>query len=73
VVGLDLGTGSNVIYPIIGASQYGWRFVGTDVDVLAVEAANKIVQGNEHLRDRVEIRLQSQPRRILEGVVGTYT
>jgi 23S rRNA (adenine1618-N6)-methyltransferase len=70
VVGLDLGTGANCIYPIIGAAQYGWKFVGTEVDAVAVEAATNIVQGNEHMKDRVEIRLQSQKSRIMEGVVG---
>ena len=28
---LDIGTGANAIYPLIGFSEYGWSFVGTDI------------------------------------------
>ena len=34
---LDVGTGANGIYPLIGAAEYGWRFVGTEVDPVACE------------------------------------
>lgn len=29
---MDLGTGENVIYPILGVKKYGIKFVGTDID-----------------------------------------
>lgn len=29
VRGFDIGTGANCIYPLLGASLLGWRFVGT--------------------------------------------
>jgi 23S rRNA (adenine1618-N6)-methyltransferase len=29
---LDIGIGANCIYPIIGNAEYGWSFVGTDID-----------------------------------------
>lgn len=29
VRGLDIGTGANCIYPLLGASMHGWHFVGT--------------------------------------------
>jgi 23S rRNA (adenine1618-N6)-methyltransferase len=29
VAGVDIGTGANCIYPLLGASLHGWRFVGT--------------------------------------------
>ena len=28
---LDIGMGANGIYPLIGASEYGWRFVGSEI------------------------------------------
>ena len=27
--GLDIGTGANCVYPLLGASIYGWNFIGT--------------------------------------------
>lgn len=29
VRGFDIGTGANCIYPLLGASLLGWRFVGS--------------------------------------------
>ena len=29
---LDIGTGANCIYPIIGSQSYGWNFVASDID-----------------------------------------
>ncbi|HAH05927.1 MAG TPA: 23S rRNA (adenine(1618)-N(6))-methyltransferase, partial [Elusimicrobia bacterium] len=29
---LDVGVGANCIYPIIGRAEYGWSFVGSDID-----------------------------------------
>src|SRR5690606_3384903 len=28
LVGLDIGTGANLIYPLLGRVEYQWRFVG---------------------------------------------
>ena len=33
---LDIGTGANCIYPLIGASEYGWRFVASEIDPVAL-------------------------------------
>ena len=37
VIGLDVGIGSNCIYPIIGNHEYDWSFVGTDIDENALK------------------------------------
>lgn len=29
VIGFDIGTGANCIYPLLGASLLGWRFVAS--------------------------------------------
>lgn len=31
--GFDIGTGANCIYPLLGASLRGWRFVGSGTEV----------------------------------------
>ncbi|WP_298472488.1 23S rRNA (adenine(1618)-N(6))-methyltransferase RlmF [uncultured Maribacter sp.] len=66
---LDIGVGANCIYPIIGATEYGWNFVGSEIDKKAIEAANKIVFKNEYLTEKVEIRLQESSRDFFRGVV----
>ncbi len=66
---LDIGVGANCIYPIIGHKEYGWRFVGTDVDPLAMRAAKQIVAANSTLAGAVECRLQANASDIFKGVV----
>ena len=39
---LDLGTGANFIYPLLGHAEYGWSFVGTDIDGKALDHAEAL-------------------------------
>ena len=66
---LDIGVGANCIYPIIGFVEYGWSFVGTDIDPKALESANRIVRENEVLNGKVELRLQKNSGKIFEGII----
>jgi 23S rRNA (adenine1618-N6)-methyltransferase len=68
---LDVGVGANLIYPLIGAHEYGWRFVGTDVDAAAIKSAQEIVDANAGLADAIELRLQKSPLKIFDGVINT--
>ena len=54
---LDIGTGANLVYPLIGSSFYGWQFVGTD-NPTAVRSARDIIGLNKGLEQKIEIRLQ---------------
>ncbi|MDZ4202659.1 MAG: 23S rRNA (adenine(1618)-N(6))-methyltransferase RlmF [Gallionella sp.] len=64
---LDIGVGANCIYPLIGHAAYGWQFVGTDIDSVALENARRILAANQ-LSDAVELRLQRSPTAIFDGV-----
>lgn len=66
---LDIGVGANCIYPIIGHREYGWSFVGADIDPVSVKAANAIIDFNEVLKNGIEIRLQSDKNHFFEGIV----
>lgn len=66
---LDIGTGANCIYPIIGHAEYGWSFVGSDVDEEALKSAKKIVSSNASLKKSVEIREQSNRNLFFQGIV----
>ncbi|KAK6136636.1 hypothetical protein DH2020_029619 [Rehmannia glutinosa] len=54
--GFDIGTGANCIYPLLGASILGWKFVGSDITDIAIEWANRNVNSNPHISDLIEIR-----------------
>ena len=66
---LDIGTGANCIYPILGSREYDWSFVASDVDNNAVASARKIIDSNLILKDKIEIRLQENPKHIFNGII----
>lgn len=67
--GLDIGTGANLIYPIIGHRSYGWGFVGTDVDSTALAAAKLLSEANPVLKGAIRLRQQKQPKQTFVGVI----
>ena len=66
---LDIGVGANCVYPIIGNKEYGWSFVGSDIDPVAIKSANKIINSNSLLQSKVELRLQSDRKNIFKGII----
>ena len=67
---LDIGVGANAIYPLIGNREYGWHFVGTDIDSIALANAQRTLNANGGLSAAIELRLQASPLAIFKGVVG---
>lgn len=66
---LDIGIGANCIYPIIGHQEYGWHFVGSDVDAVAIQSAEKIITSNIALKDAIECRLQTSKNNIFKNII----
>ena len=67
---LDIGTGANVVYPLIGSSVYDWKFVGTEVDLIALASAKNIIALNKHLKDKIDIRRQASKTNIFNGIIN---
>ena len=66
---LDIGTGANCIYPILGQREYGWAFLGSELDPAALTVAERNLRANPGLAEAVELRRQPDPRRIFAGLV----
>ena len=66
---LDIGVGANMIYPLIGTHEYGWQFVGADIDAKALNNAQQIIDANA-LSNLIELRLQLSPASIFKGVIN---
>jgi len=66
---LDLGVGANAIYPLLGHREYGWSFLGTDIDAGALAAAGRILAGNPGLAAAVTLRHQPRTSAILDGML----
>jgi len=65
---LDIGVGANCIYPLLGHSDYRWRFLGSDIDPVAMASAKAIIQAN-CLDKVINLRQQSNPAHILSGLL----
>ena len=64
---LDIGVGANCVYPIIGQNEYGWSFIGSDIDPIAIESAQNIVASNPELQGRIALRQQHNPKDIFSS------
>jgi 23S rRNA (adenine1618-N6)-methyltransferase len=64
---LDIGVGANCVYPLIGQYEYGWKFIGSDIDRGAIESAQTIINKNEKLNDLIELRHQASSLHIFQG------
>lgn len=66
---LDIGTGANCVYPIVGNRSYNWQFVGSDIDKTAIASAQKIVDLNPLLKNAIECRWQNNAQHIFKGII----
>lgn len=66
---LDVGVGATCIYPIIGRREYGWEFVGCDIDPRSIESSRRIIEANTPLKGHIELRLQTNASDIFEGII----
>jgi len=66
---LDTGVGANCIYPIIGIREYGWTFVGSEIDLTAIASAKGIIESNASLKGMIDLRFQPYPNNIFEGII----
>jgi len=66
---LDIGVGANCVYPLIGHAEYGWRFLGVDIDQAALDNAQAILGKNPALTATVELRHQPVWDNIFVGLL----
>lgn len=71
VRGLDIGVGANCIYPLIGQHEYGWSFVGTDIDAQSLASAAAILNANPQAAAAIELRQQADAAHIFDGLIGS--
>ncbi|WP_440056764.1 23S rRNA (adenine(1618)-N(6))-methyltransferase RlmF (plasmid) [Pseudoalteromonas sp. T1lg65] len=66
VSGLDIGTGANLIYPIIGYKEYGWKFTASEINPISVKCAKAIAQLNNL---PVKVLLQKNTEHFFQNIV----
>ncbi|QDF65438.1 23S rRNA (adenine(1618)-N(6))-methyltransferase RlmF [Shewanella sp. SNU WT4] len=66
---LDIGTGANGVYPLLGHSSYGWQFVASDIAQASLDNVAAIIKANPLLTSALQLRLQSNPSAIFKGII----
>lgn len=72
ITGIDIGTGASGIYPLIGASEFGWKFIGTDIDKTSLANLETILKHNPQISHLIECRLQTHTSRIFRNIWEKY-
>jgi len=69
---LDIGTGANCIYPLLGNAVYNWKFLGTDIDKKSIDRAEKIIKKNK-LSNAIKLIQQKDASQIFKGILNEDT
>ena len=69
VKGLDIGTGANLVYPLIANNSYGWEMLGTDINPNSLENAQKILESNPDLEENIQLKLQPDSNLIFKNII----
>lgn len=68
ILGMDIGTGANVIYPTIATSVYRWRMIASESNPTSTKSARQIVKANQRSR-LIDVRQQDCNERIFDGIL----
>ncbi|MCS3868998.1 23S rRNA (adenine1618-N6)-methyltransferase [Chryseobacterium ginsenosidimutans] len=69
VNGLDIGTGANLVYPLIAHQSYGWKMSGTDINKDSLENAQQILDNNPDLSSAIQLKQQANPDHIFKNMI----
>ena len=65
---LDIGTGANLIYPILATCHFGWECTASEVDKDSLKNAQEIIDKNSKL-SKTLLRPQQFKNSILENII----
>lgn len=71
VTGLDIGTGANCIYPLLGYGMYKWHFKASEINPESIESANNIINRN-YLESFIRVEKQNNENIIFYSVVKPH-
>lgn len=70
IKGLDIGTGANLVYPLIAHQSYGWQMLGTDINQKSLENAQKILDENPDFSSHIQLKFQPDSNFIFKNILS---
>jgi 23S rRNA (adenine1618-N6)-methyltransferase len=71
IKGLDIGTGANLVYPLIAHQSYGWEMLGTDISQKSLDNAQKILDENSDFSENIQLKLQPESNFIFKNILNS--
>ncbi|GAA4162314.1 23S rRNA (adenine(1618)-N(6))-methyltransferase RlmF [Chryseobacterium ginsenosidimutans] len=71
IQGLDIGTGANLVYPLIAHKSYGWKILGTDINKNSLKNAQEILNNNPDLLPAIGLKYQPESGHIFKGIINS--
>ncbi|SFN28925.1 23S rRNA m(6)A-1618 methyltransferase [Chryseobacterium oleae] len=71
VSGLDIGTGANLVYPLLAHRSYGWKMLGTDINKDSLDNAQQILDHNPDLSSVIHLKQQPDSHHIFKNIIET--
>lgn len=69
VHGLDIGTGANLVYPLLANRSYGWSVLGTDINADSLRNAAQILDRNPDLLPVIRLKKQPDADHIFKNII----
>ena len=69
IIGIDIGTGANIIYPILGNSIFNWKFICSEINNESYENAKLILEKN-NLENKIRLIKQKNKNNIFLNILN---
>ncbi|KFF01867.1 23S rRNA (adenine(1618)-N(6))-methyltransferase RlmF [Chryseobacterium luteum] len=69
ISGLDIGTGANLVYPLLAHRSYGWKMLGTDISKASLENAQRILVDNPDVLPVIQLKQQPDHNHIFKNII----
>lgn len=69
IKGFDIGTGANLVYPLIAHQSYCWEMIGTDINQKSLENAQQILNDNPDFSENIQLKFQPDSNFIFKNII----
>lgn len=69
VVGVDVGVGANLVYPLLANRSYGWQMLGSDINEKSLKNAEQILEFNPDLKNFIKLKHQPNSDFIFKNII----